>query len=109
MVSNFLVEKASLCSFRDCRHSADGTFSHQRFCREHVLLICRERLAAATTLIKADGVQPANTEVACEFISECARAAKELMQDANDLAPLQQAQIMEVLLRVEDLSQCLRG
>ncbi len=107
MVSNFLVEKASMCKFRSCQKPAEGMISHQTFCREHVLLICRERIDAAAALIKNKSVMPGNTSVAREFIVECARAAKELMRDGNDLAPAEQAAVMEILIRVEDLSQRL--
>src|SRR6185295_18285759 len=97
MVSNFLVEKASMCKFRGCQRSADGTISHQTFCRDHVLQICRERLDAASALINTKGVAPGNIGVAREFVVECARAAKELMAGTTDVAPLDQARTMEIL------------
>jgi hypothetical protein len=107
VVSNFVVEKASVCRFRNCQKAADGTISHQTFCREHVLVICRERLDAAAALLQDGGVQRNNALIAREFVVECSRAAQELLQGANDLAPLEQAKIMEIFLRVEDLSQRL--
>lgn len=107
MRSTFVAEKASQCSFRDCERSSDATLSHQKLCREHLLAICRNRLDAAAGLLTGKPLLPGNIEVARNFVIECANAAKELRQSANDLAPLDQANLMDILLRVEDISQRL--
>lgn len=107
MRPNFLVEKAPRCNFKGCEHSSDATLSHRSLCREHLVAICRERLDATSRLLAEKSLLPGDIEAARTFVIECANAAREVMQAANDLAPLDQAQLMEILLRVEDLSQRL--
>jgi hypothetical protein len=107
MRSILLVEKTSRCNFKGCERSFDAALSHKKFCREHLLAICRNRLEAVAGLLTRKRLLPNNAEVARAFVVECAKAASDLMQTSNDLDPLDQSKLMEILLRVEDLSQQL--
>jgi hypothetical protein len=107
MRSNLLLEKATRCNFKGCEHSSDAAISHRNLCREHLVAICRERLDATSHLLAEKWLRPGDIEAARTFVIECAMAAREVMQDTNDLALMDQAQLMEILLCVEDLSQRL--
>jgi hypothetical protein len=107
MPSETLVERALQCSSSGCNATAEANLSCQPLCRHHLIAACRERLDAAIFMASRRPIDDAFSVT--EFVIPCREAAKELMHNAHDLSPGDQAKVMDILLRVEFISQQLLG
>ena len=107
MPSQTLVEKAVQCSSSGCNATAEANLSRQPLCRHHLIAACRERLDAAIFMVSQRPIDEAFSVTG--FVMPCRDAANELMHNAHDLLPGDQAKLMDILLRVEYISQQLLG
>jgi hypothetical protein len=107
MPSEILVESAVQCSLKGCDEIAEASLSLQLLCRHHLIATCRQRLDAAIFMASQ---QPRSVDSAvsvAEISSSCRDAANELMKNAQDLSRGDQAKLMDILLRVQYISQLI--
>jgi hypothetical protein len=84
---------------------AEASLSLQPFCRHHVIAACRQRLDAAIFMASQQPLSVDSAVSAAAVSSFCRDAAKELMKNAHDLSQPDQAKLVDILLRVEYISQ----
>lgn len=99
------------CNFQQCGAGAEIALGQEKLCREHFVSICVSRLDVAAGLFEEASWHSGNLKSVRFFtmIKECAEAATHLMCGTNDLSPLEQASLTQILLRAIDLSRRLGG
>lgn len=100
------METNSQCDLNGCEQLAFASLARYRLCEKHFLSGCRAGFEMCADLLKDRSSR--NVQLVWQFIVECAKGAFELSQVANVLRPCEQSELVEILLRIEEMKRRLR-
>jgi len=96
------------CSVVDCGQTAGASLDGESFCREHFIAVCYKRLDHYDNIRKGPGLSATDTESVRRFIHESTRHADEIEHSAPDLANLDRAKLLHIILSASELGRHLR-
>lgn len=96
------------CKADGCEKVMVVSLGGQRFCREHFILACYDRLETCTRELQDQRFDEAVIESVRQFLYECLQQAQNLTQKAGDLDNLERARLLDIMSWASELQRRLR-